>query len=198
MAIYSLLNSNEASKLDLAALPANVIERHGQFYRVSFVGCVFSTYSYYVGDGDSAYYAVVWDEETQTVRGECYGWGGYGIDEVDIDATPEAWEKAKAYTLPRVIQQLTQNYKDDSTDIKSGRQARIVAGRKYPKGVVVTIKFVGESQYGFYARIIFADGSEAFIDQRNIEVENPDQYLPSLAAIEDEAEREWKSWLKCQ
>ncbi len=109
-----------------------------------FDGCVLSMYERN-GYDDSDFYAVCWDEETQSVVNIEYDTtraGGGGT--CSIDATEEVIRKAFRYYM-RIGRSLFDSKlnAEQAKKISKGDTVRIIKGRKVPKGTVGTCFWIG-------------------------------------------------------
>lgn len=116
--------------------------------QLTYVGAVLSTYERN-GYDDSDFYAIVWDDETQSLRHVMYattrGWTYH--NGAKVDATPEALERATealAETLGRVM--LGQARKDATEPLK-GRTVRSLMTRGKSVGLVGEVKWYGPDKY---------------------------------------------------
>lgn len=118
--------------------------------KVTHVGCVLDEYEHNKYD-DSDFYAIVWDEETQSVQQIQYASTSYYSYDHGcvIDATPEVLAKADAWGRARSLKQRlhVHNYKAEK-EFAQGRKVRVVKGRKIAKGTEGEIISVHERNYG--------------------------------------------------
>jgi len=138
-------------------------------------GTVKQVYSGHVlGTGSRSYsdcsgeYAIVWDEENQTVTTVTFAHTGYGDNgRAVVDATPEVRAKARAWLKNWAIQPLTEGLRNlayaDARAIDKGTVVKVVRGRKVPKGTVGTVFWKGEKHYGVsYPNTGFYRGTSRF------------------------------------
>ena len=102
--------------------------------KVSFVGAVLDT-GEMNGYNDSDFYAVVWDEERQTIHrveydSTRYAGGGSAV----IDATDEVKEKASAYVYKELLELWNRKNEETSKIPIKGNRVRVVSGRKVKIG----------------------------------------------------------------
>lgn len=112
-----------------------VLERQYGKTEPEFVGCVLSTYERN-GYDDSDFYAVCWDEESQSVVDIEYdttraGSGGWAV----IDATEEVLRKAYRYykNCGRALYD-TKTNPGQAKQVRKGDTVKVIKGRKVPKG----------------------------------------------------------------
>jgi len=128
-----------------------------------YVGCVLCTRERNFLD-DSDFYAVVWDEESQSLKEVIYYTTRCACDGVaHADATPEVIEKAgawlKKWAIDRVREELARDAQKAAETINKGDQVRVVKGRKVPIGTAGIVIWKGEQSYGqSYPRHGFAHG----------------------------------------
>jgi len=84
------------------------------------------------GTGIDAQY---WDEETQKVKTavlDVYEWQRTEPtinNKAEVDATPEVWEKARAFYAKKFYEEALYRAKEASKEIKKGDTVKVVAGR---------------------------------------------------------------------
>jgi len=149
------------------------------------------------GYHDSDFYAVVWDEDESKLKKVVYNSTRYaGGGSCTIDATPDTLEKARNWLTSWAIEFLQNKHTKDSTTPVCGRKVRVVKGRKVPKGTE-GILFWMDATPQHYTKIGIAtseekDGNGQYTDVvwsylKNVEVVNPEQYLPPTKEMEEEA-----------
>jgi hypothetical protein len=118
----------------------------------AYAGCVLGTGSKsYHDDSDS--YAIVWDEQSQSVTTAMYATTRCAADgHAVVDAAPEVIAKAKAWLKGWAAAALdegyiNQAYKDRAT-IEKGTEIRVWKGRKVPIGTTGTVFWKGQVHYG--------------------------------------------------
>ena len=129
--------------------PPTCKNHEGLYMETTFVGCVISTRERN-GYDDSDFYATVWNEEKQapesieyaTTRGWTYP------NSAIVDATPEVLAKYRAYRIESGTKQAVQDDIELSAKPSAGKVCRVFKGRKYPKGLVVTVRDTYETCYG--------------------------------------------------
>lgn len=174
------------------------------FVTVSYKGAVLDTRERN-GYDDSDFYARVWDEESGTVKDIEYattrGWT-YG-NSADIDATPEVVAKANAYYAKLALGRLKEAAAVAARTPAIGKTVKVVKGRKVPLGTVGEVFFYGEGAYfgpvprfksGAWStkgtmRVGFKTptGVKFFTAASNVEVLDPEEYLPALEDLEARA-----------
>lgn len=175
-------------------------------YTVTYEGRVLYTGERNYRD-DSDFYALVWDDESESVKEVGYattrGWtyGNYAT----IDATPEVLDKAKNYYAKLLFERLKAAAAADARTPKVGKTVKVVKGRKVPLGTVGEVFWTGEGGY-FGPRPRFRSGAwstkgepriglkteageKFFLPAKNVEVLDPEEYLPDLADLERESKR---------
>ena len=104
------------------------------------------------GYHDSDFYAVVWDEEKQTVRSFEYAttrFGGGGW--CKVDATPETWAKVGEWCRAKLVEWAEGSASTAAREIEKGKRARVVKGRKVPIDTEGLIFWIGEARkFGYY------------------------------------------------
>lgn len=141
-------------------------------------GLVVDIDSTYLGDCDSAYYAVYFDRETATFKQHSLG---YTPDGAKVDATEEvarAWEAEKAARQAaaragamrlNLAREMDQADADAATPW-AGKTVRVIKGRKVPVGTEGVVKVRHEGQWGWSVLITTADGAEVWTSDSNVEV----------------------------
>jgi len=158
------------------------------YMEITYKGCVLSTYERN-GSSDSDFYAIVWDEETQstksieyaTTRGWCYPNGA------SVDATDDVIEKAEAHQKQKDFEAWKRRNEEKSRIPEKGRQVKVIKGRKIKQGSEGVVFWYGKGRVFSRSRFATApmrvginiDGDKVFTDAGNVEVINPEQYLES-------------------
>jgi len=157
----------------------------------SYEGCVLGTYERN-GYNDSDFFAIVWDEESQTVKHVEYattrGWTY--PNSASVDATPETIEKARCFQEKVIYKQIRQEAQRKALEPVLGKVVVVVRGRKVPVGTEGEISwqgagFRGTSRVG----IRLLNGTMVFTAMSNVEVQQPEQYLPSEEEMQRQAHR---------
>ena len=109
----------------------------------SYVGRVLETYEEN-GYHDSDFYAVVWDDETESIIHKQYATtrfysNGYGAK---IDATPEIIEKATAERKARFLKSAIEKDEETAKTVAKGKMVEINRGRKN-RGIIGEVFWVG-------------------------------------------------------
>jgi len=161
------------------------------YFEVSYQGCVLDTYSESLGFGDFASYAVAWDANEKRIVAVNYAYNGLGgtdDNSADVDCTPENRAVALAYALPRITQRIEDEVEGDfyheAHKIWSGKRVKVVKGRKFPIGAEGTVKWSGETRFGFSTLVAWDDGSEGWLATHNLEISNPPEYIRDQAIID--------------
>ena len=149
----------------------------------AYEGCVLDWWEHN-GAWDSDWYALVWDEGTQSVetveymttRGGCYG-------TAKIDATFETIRKVYRYYKKDQKKFFDEHFnKDQAKKIRKGDTVRIIKGRKIKKGLEVPVFWAG-TRYNPYSRMteerigVEVDGERVFISAENAEPVNWEKRL---------------------
>lgn len=114
----------------------------------TYVGAVIDVYERNMYD-DSDFYAVVWDEPSQSVktieyattRGWCYPNGA------TVDATPEVLAKFRTYCAARILEASLAQYKRHANRPAVGDTVMVVRGRKVPLGTIARVVHVQDNPY---------------------------------------------------
>lgn len=124
-----------------------VWKRHvAEAHEETYAGSVLRTGEHNWHD-DSDFYAMVWDEETQSVKevyaGTTRSWAYH--DGAHVDATPEARAKAVAWQTERLIAAFTL---ERLTKIDFGTEVRSLTTRGKNKGVVGVVEQFRDNGFG--------------------------------------------------
>jgi hypothetical protein len=165
-----------------------------------YVGATFCTRERNWSD-DSDFYAVCWDEKSGCMIEEEYdttrfGGGGWA----NVDATDEVKVKAAKWLEGWLEATAWEEYEQSKNYIRKDKQVRLVTGRpkfqdtgeKVALGTLGTVVWYGEgrdfSRYGhglipMRALVVKAGGESFWTNARNLDVVNPDQYLPTREEV---------------
>ena len=164
----------------------DLIERASSYGNLYFeelhAGHVVSLFDRYVGDGESVYGAIIWDPSTnefdEVVFADDRGPRG-PVAVIDAPAhVLQAWEnelerrrleRRRVYTENERLRREEKEAEYKRTP-RRGSVVRIVRGRKVPIGIVGTVFWVGDSQWGPRAGIESIERGREFIAMANIEV----------------------------
>ena len=119
----------------------------------SYVGRVLETYEEN-GYHDSDFYAVVWDDETESIIHKQYATtrfysNGYGAK---IDATPEVIAKATAERKARFLKSAIEKDEETAKTVAKGKMVEINRGRKN-RGIIGEVFWVGNpDKFSYYAK----------------------------------------------
>jgi hypothetical protein len=119
----------------------------------SYVGRVLETYEEN-GYNDSDFYAVVWDDETESIIHKQYATtrfysNGYGAK---IDATPEIVAKATAERKARFLKSAIEKDEETAKTVAKGKMVEINRGRKN-RGIIGEVFWVGNpDKFSYYAK----------------------------------------------
>ena len=141
----------------------------------AYEGCVLDWWEHN-GAWDSDWYAVVWDDEKQSVEiVEYMTTRGYCSGTAEIDATEDTLRKVYRH-YKSIAKDWFSNYNiEQAKKIRKGDTVKIVKGRKVKKGTVAPVFWSG-TRYNPYSRIdeerigIEVDGERVFIAAENAEV----------------------------
>jgi hypothetical protein len=151
----------------------------------SWVGCVVQLGENNWHD-DSDFYALVWDEESQTVKRIDYAttrcWTYHNGAKVDADETTMA--KAKAYQAEQHRLAKIEIAKIESTTPMVGKEVRSLTTRGKNVGIVGLVRRVQPDQYrrsqwapDVAAIEVAGEPKLRYLPVNRIEVINPEQYL---------------------
>ncbi|KOV84757.1 hypothetical protein [Nocardia sp. NRRL S-836] len=170
--------------------------------RHEYVGAVLGEYEHN-GGHDSDFYAVVWDEPTQSVTTKCWGttssWTYH--NHCRVDATPEVIAKANASMRPRWTERLRARMEADARLVRVGRVVRSTTTRGKNAGLVGEVAWKGRdkirsTRYHTYYRVgIDVDGTRRFMPVENVEVVEPAPVNEAELAqsVESAVRRDWPS-----
>ena len=119
----------------------------------TYVGKVLETYEEN-GYHDSDFYAVVWDDETNSLIHKQFATtrfysNGYGAT---IDATPEIIEKATAERKNRFLKSAIEADEETAKTVAKGKMVEINRGRKN-RGIIGEVFWVGNpDKFSYYAK----------------------------------------------
>ena len=119
----------------------------------TYVGRVLETYEEN-GYNDSDFYAVVWDDETNSLIHKQFATtlfysNGYGAK---IDATPEIIEKATAERKTRFLKSAIEKDEETAKTVAKGKMVEINRGRKN-RGIIGEVFWVGNpDKFSYYAK----------------------------------------------
>ena len=119
----------------------------------SYVGRVLETYEEN-GYHDSDFYAVVWDDETESIIHKQYATtrfysNGYGAK---IDATPEVVAKATAERKARFLKSAIEKDEETAKTVAKGKMVEINRGRKN-RGIIGEVFWVGNPEkFSYYSK----------------------------------------------
>ena len=152
------------------------------YFKIEYVGKVVETGSTYIGDGDSSYWAIVAAGSAfkKIWTGSTYDTYYGGHAEVDAPADLIArWQlvkaarraKAMAASAKIAATRERERVAYEMTQPHIGAKVKVVKGRKVPVGMVGTVTWVGESNWGRRARVAPEGGAEpVFIATSNLKV----------------------------
>lgn len=124
------------------------------------------------GYSDSDFFAIVWDEETQTVKKIMYDttrMGGSGSAKIDV--TSDNLKKANIYIARQsYYENLKKGY---LKDLKVGNLALVIGGRKVKKGLQVRILDIKENQFDRFNKSVLvelSDSQKIWTYEKNLKV----------------------------
>jgi len=178
---------------------------HG-YHETSYEGAVLST-GEVNGYDDSDFFATVWDEASGSIKRVEYattrGWTY--LNGAAVDATPEVREKAAKFYAALALAANLSKAAATARKPEIGKRVKVVKGRNVPKGTEGDIFWVGEGRYfgpvpryrtGAWStaaprRLGIRDdaGTTHWTAETNVEVTNPEEFLPDYADIV--ASSEW-------
>ena len=138
------------------------------------------------GYDDSDFVAIVWVEETQQTKHITFGSTRAWTypNRCNVDATPEVIAKATEYFRKGYEEKLRRISKEQSSSPTYGKRVRVVRGRAVPKGTEGEVFWTREQAtcMGLKVEVVrvgirLDHGTRQFVNAKNVEVINPDQYL---------------------
>jgi hypothetical protein len=164
-----------------------------------YVGCVLTTWEKN-GYDDSDWYAVVWDEATQSCKSIIYATTrGATLGSAEIDATPEVIAKAQAWLAAIIFAGAKEAAAKEALTPELGKTVEVVKGRKVPKGTVGVVTWKGLDDYKsgrFYGREVkvyrlgIKVGEQVhFTAAENCKVIDPEEWIVDLDSLRRRAER---------
>ena len=151
-----------------------------QFFETLAAGLVVATGSHYEGDGESSYWACWWNgasgqfEQVYYSSDRDYGSGSAKVDApAPVIAAYEAQEaatkaaRAQAAEDARLARNRLAELERERTP-RYGSIVRVERGRLVPIGLEGQVHWVGDGAYGPRAKVAFNDGTDRFIDARNL------------------------------
>ena len=165
-----------------------------QPFLVEYEGAVLATFEKN-GYDDSDFFAVVWDDEKQTVTTTQYattrGWT-YPNNAV-VDATDEVVAKVEEWARGRLFERMRDADRAQARRVEVGRLVRLVKGRpKFRNGEKVTIGTEGyvavmqEGQWGPRLKLRIGD-EQIWTALGNVEVVDPEQYFTDETELRERA-----------
>jgi hypothetical protein len=160
---------------------ARNIKREGAtIWKVGHIGKVVRAYDSYIGDGDSAYLATVFEGGTfKNINvGSTYDYpAGHGV----VDAPPALMERWRKYEAARKEKIRKEQAAYDAAREKErvayvltqphrGGMVQVIKGRKVPIGFVGRVVWAGDSAFGPRLRIQNETGEAYFIAAGNVKV----------------------------
>lgn len=137
---------------------------------VKYEGQVVAVGSTYMGDGDSYFWAMVFDGDE--VKRVSYGstYGPYDRT-ASADATEDIIAKVAAMVRPKMADRYYGYAMAKFPEMGKGDMAEVVAGRKIPKGTIGEIRWVGPDNFNRWGtRVgIMVDGAVVFTAGHNVQ-----------------------------
>ncbi len=191
MAIITMTNKDRANQPNvfIGQYPGWDEAKHGPLYmEKNYEGCVLEKRELN-GYDDSDFYAIVWDEPSQSIKRVEYAttraWT-YPNSAV-VDATPEVLAKAEKFLADCYFETFKKHNVRDAQTPASGKTVKVIKGRKVPIGKTGRcIGHIREWKKQSFGRTIasqksilvqWSDMSGDAINIQNLEVQNPDQFL---------------------
>ncbi|MFZ9754281.1 MAG: hypothetical protein ACO3B3_12110 [Cyanobium sp.] len=161
-------------------------EEQGRPMHRSHEGLVVELGSSYMGDGDSTFFALVYNAATDdfdsiaycsTYCSRCDHGRGREIEgwcRAVVDAPDHLRAKLAARRQATLEAQQAERARIEMENAwhtpERGAIVRIVAGRKIPQGLEGQVTWRGQSDYGMRVRVRFDNGEEEFTAEHNVEV----------------------------
>jgi hypothetical protein len=150
----------------------------------SWTGCVIYTGEHNWHD-DSDFYALVWDENSQSVREIQYattrGWTYHNGAKVDADT--DVMAKAEKYLARERAAARVKLARIKASEPAIGKEVRSLTTRGKNAGVVGILRSIEASQYRHGAKVavieVAGENQRRYIDLDRVRVINPDRYLIS-------------------
>lgn len=148
------------------------------------------------GYHDSDFYAIVWDEEEQTLSRVVYATTrGPTNATCAVDATEEVKEKARDWLHDWARRESLRTQRANAEKIVPGRRVKVVRGRKVPIGTVATVYATREREIRgntiHEVALLMEDGSQQGTYEANLVVVNQEQFIS-----EEEAEKDADSFVE--
>lgn len=165
----------------------NCRDREPIYMEITHINVVLSTGEHNFYD-DSDFYALIWDETTQTVREVEYastrGWTYPNC--ASVDATPDVVAKANNHYRTIAFDKWKANNEMLAKIPHKGKFAKVIKGRKVPIGTTGEIIWYGTGKKYNYndkpsMRVGIKDNNNAvhWTDANNVEVLHWEKYLPA-------------------
>jgi hypothetical protein len=150
------------------------------FVETLAAGLVVAKGDTYIGDGESTYWAIWWNGATGQFEQLWYASDrDYGTGGAEIDAPPaliaryEAKRAAdevarRAAAEVRRVERERLEAEERERSPRFGSIVRVTRGRLVPIGLEGQVHWIGDGAYGPRAKVAFNDGSDRFIDARNL------------------------------
>ena len=162
----------------------------------SYVGHVLSTYERN-GYDDSDFYAVVYDEATDSIKHVEYAsTRGYTYDcGARVDTTEEVKAKAREVLRRASFARITSAAAAAAKEPEKGKTVRVVKGRKVPVGTEGVVVWKGVDSYNpgkwsgpkYRVGVKDAEGTVHWTAASNVEVVDPQDWMADWSAMEHEA-----------
>ena len=169
----------------------------------TFVGAVLKTYDHMWADGMLDVYAVVWNHETQKIEHIQTGYiaiegsnlmGG----SAKVDATRDTWREVIRYLKPSAYRAFADSVTKYKREIHVGTTARVVRGKKVPKGTVVKVFWIGEKPTFLAKRYEFVRETETICgcyDENGNKVWIKAEYLENIDPLKSPNAKERKKFI---
>lgn len=170
----------------------------------TFVGAVLKEESHMWMDGMEDVYAVVWNEEKQTVESIQVGY--FGIDGTnllgkgwEIDATEETKRAVRRWLKRRSWKAFADSVIEYKQEIRKGTRAEVIRGRKVKKGTQLEVFWVGERETYMSRQYHWMNETERIAgcyDEDGNKVWIKAEYIKSIDDIKSPNAKERKKFIK--
>ena len=172
--------------------------------KTMFEGAVLKIDEHYWLDGMLESWAVCWNSEKQEIENVTFGY--YSIEgsnlaggSAKIDATRETWREVLRSLKPRANKAFADSVIAYKRDIRKGTHAKVVRGRKIPKGTVVDVFWVGEKPTFRGMRYTYLHETETIAgcyDEHGNKLWIKAEYLENIDPIKSPNAKERRKFIK--
>lgn len=169
-----------------------------------YKGAVLKINGRYWLDGMYSETALVWNSEKQELDSIEFGY--YGIDgtnlaggSAEVDATPETWREVLRSMKPNAYRAFCDSVVSFKHEIKKGTHAKVVRGKKVPKGTAVEVFWVGEKptyRSMMHSYIRETDTIAGCYDENGNKLWIKAEYLENTDPIQSPNAKERKKFIK--